>query len=382
MRLPEFLQKAIVNNTTSLGSHPAFPPDEEGSFIGMVIKDRYRDVMSLVGDVRQSDLSSKLSTLVNECMSEEEASKQALEKLCMDICATIFDIPDDTVNIDVKLVTECDMSKYRIVPSPTSDFTFEDIDDMKSLSDEVYKRRMLNALISGASMSYAMNLDYYIQQIHKINPKLPSLYQEIFKYNNALLFNLRDTIRGLERNCSGKVDVNIPDVGNRISIDAEGVIFPVLLEYTIRGFLEIATLQGLPSDMKRAEYIMSKADYRLAENWDMRLGVPLWGILSDCIERVGYSVDSIRSNFIIMELSRLEPELFNQYLCNCFKKTRKGLRMTKELCDTISYNKGLDDFNNFIKTQNDKYTINDNNNDKYTADELLSEVGFDLLCGS
>lgn len=379
MQLPDFIQKAIINNTTSLGSHPAFPPDEEESFVAKIIKQQYASVMSVVDDNNQQSIATTLSRLIKDCVSAEEASKSALEKLCMDICMSIFDIPDDTINIDVHLVTDCDMSKYRMVPSPTTDFTFDDIEDMKGLSDEIYKRRMVNVLISGAALSYAMNMEYYIQQIYKINPQLPNLYQEIIKYNNALLFNQRDSIRNMERTNSGKVDVNIPNNGERISINAEGVIFPVLLEYTVRGMLEMASLQGLPSDMKRAEYIMSKADYRLAENWDMRLGVPLWNIISDNIKEVGYTVDDIKSNFIIMEISKLNPDIFNEYLQNCFKKTKKGLKMTKELCDTITYNKELDTFNNFIKNQSSKYAINDN--EEYSVDELLAEADIDLANG-
>lgn len=46
MNLPNFLQDAIKNNTTSLGNHPAFPPDEEFTFIDDLIYHQYNDIMS------------------------------------------------------------------------------------------------------------------------------------------------------------------------------------------------------------------------------------------------------------------------------------------------------------------------------------------------
>ena len=374
MKLPDFLKKAIANNTTSLGDHPAFPPEEEDTFVGFIIKNQYNRIMEHFDgqDLSIKDISKKLSELTVECQKIELTNKEALENLCSNIITTIFDIPEDTIDIESKLVDKCDMSKYRMTPEATPDFSFEDIDEMKYLTDEIYKRRMVNSLIAGASMYYGSNIEYYIREIYKINPELIRLYTEITKYNMVMLYNQPDTIKSVERCDSGKVDLYIGNDGERIKIRAEGVIFPVLLEYTIRGILETASQQGLPSNRDKAEYILAKADYRLAENWDLRLGLPLWSILMSDIEKCGGNLDEIGSNFIIMEISRLQPEIFNNYLQNALKQTKKGLSMTKELIDTIQYNKELDDFDNFVQVKNSKYSINDNA--EYSPDELLKEI--------
>lgn len=374
MKLPDFLKKAITNNTTSLGDHPAFPPEEEETFISFILKNQYNHIMEPFDgeEVSVKEISKRLNELIVECQKIESTNKEALEKLCSDIIATIFDIPEDTIDIESKLVDECDMSKYRMTPEATSDFSFEDIEEMKSLTDEIYKRRMVDALIAGASMYYGSNIEYYIREIYRINPELIKLYAEITRYNMVMLYNQPDTIKSIERCNSGKVDVYVGDEGDRIKIKAEGVIFPVLLEYTIHGILETASQQGLPSDNDKREYILSKTDYRLAENWDLRLGLPLWSILMTDIEKCGGNLDEIGSNFIIMEISKLHPEVFNNYLQNAFKQTKKGLAMTKELIDTIHYNKEVDDFNNFVQVQNSKYSINDNAD--YSSADLLKEI--------
>ena len=164
----------------------------------------------------------------------------------------------------------------------------------------------------------------------------------------------------------------IGDEGERITIEAEGIIFPVLLEYAIRGILETASQRGLPEDMDQAQYIIDKADYRLAENWDMRLGIPLWGILKSLLEENGDDMTDVGPNFFIMELSQLPPENFNIVLQNMFKKTTKGRDLAKQLTDKILYNKEKDNFDNFVQVKNDKYAINDNT--EYTPEELLKEV--------
>lgn len=374
--LPKFLEDAIEKNTTSLGTHPALPPDEEESFVGYIIRKRYDEVMGGMKCEDVTKVARKLKELVTECTKLEEPIKEALENLCSNLCAKIFKIPEDTITIRGKLVTSCDMSKYRMIPEPISDFTFDDIEDMKRMSDEVYKRRMVDALICGASIYYATNIEMYVQDIYKLNPSLVGVYQDIIKYNDILLYNQKDTIKSVLRTNSGKVDVNIGDENERIVVDAEGTIFPVLLEYVIHGLLEVASLHGLPTDRERAEYVMAKADYRLAENWDMRLGVPLWNILVEELEEGGHDITEVGANFMLMEISKLKPEVFNTYLQNAFKKTSKGLEMTNELADTIEYNKEVDDFNNFVQVNNEKYPINDNS--VYSSDELkiLSEDCF------
>ena len=374
MKLPKFIEDAIQNNNTSLGEHPAFPPEEEQTFVGWLLSKQYTKIMEELGtlDNKETSLSNQLDTLVTECQKIEEAHKEALEQLCSKICSEIFDIPEDTIQINGSIVNECDMSKYRMVPEENIDFQFDDIEDMTNLTNEIYKRRMVNSLIAGASVYYANRMDLYIKELYSINPRLSQLYNDINLLNMAVLYNQKDSIKNMEKTNTGKVDVNIGDENEKIVIEAEGIIFPILLEYTIKGILEVAALHGLPDTMEKAEYIMSKADFRLAENWDMRLGIPLWNIILSILDEHNIDITDIGANFLIMQIATLETESFNMYLQNTFKKTKAGIGLTLGMCKEIMYNKEKDDFDNFIQQQNTKFTINDNN--EYTAEELLSEI--------
>lgn len=372
MKLPEFLSKAIAENTTSLGDHPAFPPEDEDTFVSSLIRGEYSSVMKNVDTDDRRELSNQLNKLIDLCKKEEDNCKEALEKLCSDILATIFKIPEDTIHIDGKLVDECDMSRYRLIPDSTPDFEFEDIEQMQYLSDKIYQRRMIDAIMTGMSIVTANTYQIYANEIVKINPKLLNIYMEIHRLNNALMYNIPDSIKLTERSNSGKVTVTVGDSEDIIHVEAEGVIFPILLEFSIKGLLEVASLKGLPDDTELADYILGKADYRLAENWDMRIGIPIWKIILSVFEKCDITPEETGLNYLIMEMSRLEPPVFNKFIQNVLKKTRLGYKMANEIVLSISRNKEQDDFDRYIKVQNDKYSINDN--EEYTAEELLSEI--------
>ena len=44
------------------------------------------------------------------------------------------------------------------------------IEDMNNLTNEIYKRRLLNALIIGAAAYYAENISFYTNELNHINP--------------------------------------------------------------------------------------------------------------------------------------------------------------------------------------------------------------------
>lgn len=82
----------------------------------------------------------------------------------------------------------------------------------------------------------------------------------------------------------GKVDVNLSSSDNIVSIKSQGILMPILLEETIKGILELAISHGLPKNSAKAQYIISKSDFKLAEMWDMRIGLPLWEHILGCLK--------------------------------------------------------------------------------------------------
>jgi hypothetical protein len=366
IELPKHIINSINKNETSIGEHPSLPPDDENKFLLKVIKDTFYKLSDGVTGI--NELKETLPSLVTMCHKNESNSISSLEELCLKVVNDLMPIPDDTIDIDACIVNNIDVKQQRMVPEDTVDFSFDSISDMNYLTDEVYKRRMLNSLIYGASMYYSNNVELYLSDLYKINPELPLLYTKILKYNNILLYTEKDNIKDSNTE-AGVVDVYIEGKTNSVKIESKGIIFPILLCETIKGLLELAISYGLPKERDKADYVIKKSDFKYAENWDMRIGLPLWMRIVKLSDAIGMNMNKIGINFFFMQLSMFESNDFNSFLQEVFAGTKRGAKMLYELMSDITIQKEKDEFIDYVNMNNDTYQINDN--DYFNADELI-----------
>ena len=363
-KLPKHILKALVNNKTSIGEHPALPPEDEEKFLVHVLSKYYNELLEEVGSDDVGLLKKELSKLLSQCLKIESNCHDALEKLAGQVVCEIFNIPQDAVDIRTSLTTKIDTSNQRMFPEKTEDYTFDNIKDMNSLTDEIYKRRLLNCLIAGAAMHYANDISLYIQDLFKIDPELPFLYKKILAINNLLLYVESDKFNEDENGNTegGTVDVTLTSMDEMPVIDAKAIIFPILVEETIKGILELAISHGLPDDMEKKKYVMKKADFKLAEIWDLRLGLPL-------SERIFKLIDNeVEPTFLFMELSKLGVNEFNENMQEVLACTKQGKSFINDLVSEIDKKKRLDDFEDYIQIRNSKYPLDD---DVFSDDEIL-----------
>jgi len=367
LELPKHILKSLETNKTSLGEHPSYPPEEEEKFIINAVANKFTKITDNMEITDINQLKTELGRLISTCKNIEAKNKSALEQLCMTIVTELFSIPEDTIQIDVELVDEVNDDNQRLIPEKTTDFSFDSIQDMNYLSGEIYKRRMLNALVTGAAMYYSKNISSYIKELFEIDDELPSLYKKIIKYNEILLFFEKDKLKeDNEITEAGKVDVTMSMPQNMVTIKAEGIIFPVLLNETIKGVLELAIAHGLPENREKAEYVIKKSDFKLAELWDMRLGSTLW----DIIVAQMYDLGTVEPNFFLMTLSELPSEEFNECLREIFAKTKQGREILDDIIRKILSEKDKDEFNDFMQQTNANHQIED---EYYTSEELLAD---------
>ena len=367
LELPRNILKSLEANKTSLGEHPSYPPEEEEKFIINAVANDFTELTKGVEITDIEQLKNELGHLLGKCKKIESKNVNALEQLCMTIVTELFSIPEDTVQIDVKLVDEVNDDGQRLIPEKTADFSFDSIKDMNYLSGEIYKRRMLNALITGAALYYSNNISAYIRELFEIDDELPSLYKKIMRYNNILCYFENEKLeKDTEATEAGKVDVTMDMPQNAVKIEAEGIIFPVLLNEAIKGVLELAIAHGLPKNRDKAEYIIKKADFKLAELWDMRLGSALWKIISSQID----DLDVVEPNFFLMTLAELPADKFNDCLREIFGKTKRGKKILDNIIKKIEYEKDKDDFDDFIRQSNANHQIEDG---YYTSEELIAD---------
>lgn len=373
MNLPKNILDIILSNKTSLGDNPALPPDLEDKFLVFLVDKYYEELLTHFDSIDIQELTDDLSSTMTECKNIENNNKEALEKLCSDIVNEIFNIPNDTLMIDMKLVDKVDTKQERLVPESSEGFSFDSIEDINNLTDEIYKRRLLNVLIMGASMYYSEHTEAYAHNLYKIDDRLKKLYDKIMCINDLLLFHTKQSLSNKQKD-GGNVDVYISDELTPVRIESKGILFPILLEETIKGMLELSIAHGLPNERYKAEFITNKADFKLAELWDQRLGIPLWTRIIKTMDEVNEDPLEIGLNFFFMEISQLSPKQFNTAMQEIFANTKAGKHIVKEMSNKIHHQKEMDDFNDYMsshQSNQDEYPINDN--DEFTADELIND---------
>lgn len=369
MELPKNILDIILSNKTSLGDNPALPPETDDKFLVFLVNDYYEYLLNHLNTVDVETLTDELSESMTECKRIENENKEELEKLCFDFVNELFNIPSDTLSIDIQLVDKVDTKQERLIPEATNDYSFDSIDDINTLTKEIYKRRFLDSLITGASMYYAEYALAYGKEHSNIDEVLFDEYKKILMINNFLLFHTKQSL-GKKQKDGGNVDVYISDEATPVRIEAKGMLFPILVEETIKGILELSISHGLPNEREKAEYVMSKADFKLAEVWDQRLGIPLWERINSLMEECG---NKVNINFLLMELSSLKVNDFNEVMQEMLAHTKKGKSLMSNLIGSIRRNQDLDDFDDYISNQQingNDYPLND---EDFTSDDLIND---------
>ena len=360
--LPQFLFKMVKTHTTSLGDNSMYPSDDEYPFDYVLLKTRYNEVCDAMeelnlGNLNEDELVSELSKLVKECKELEKPIRDSLERICENSVNRLFAIPSEMINFKCKLVDSIKFRKaIRLRPENDEDikYTFNDVDDIEFSKKAVEKRRFINSLIQGASYLYANIMGLYIEDIDKINGNLIPLYRKITIINDYLLFTKQEEMTDDKPMQGSYVETHLGNGDERTTITAQGIIFPLLLQETIRGMFELFSAHGLPKDINKAKYIIKKADFVLAEPWDLRLGVGLWKKIFGKIQ------DTNMIPYMFTSLIKLPTEEFNSAVKEILSSTAKGDEIINNLIQNAEYDNGYQQFQNRINAKNlDKSLIKD-----------------------
>jgi hypothetical protein len=140
----------------------------------------------------------------------------------------------------------------------------------------------------------------------------------------------------------------------KTTIKAQGIIFPLLFHEAIKGLFELFSAHGLPQDREKAQYIIRKADFVLAEPWDLRLGVGLWRMIFGGVE------DTNMIPYMFTSFVKIPTDEFNLSVKEILSNTEKGNEIINELMADAEYDNGYQQFTNRINARNvDKSLIQD-----------------------
>lgn len=364
--LPSDIIDKITNNRTSLGNNPSLPDIFDSPFLLNVTEKRFNETkqrlknIGRIDDIEETDMYSALSALIKKCKEIETPYRSELERLCVNYVIDLFCVPSETVDIVVELTDNIDTGKSSIILDPLGgddELELNTLEDMFLLKGEIYKRRILDSLCMGGSMRLSNCINDFSDTLHKINPNLIKYYTQILALNEYLLFEKEDIGMSDENKMQlGTVEVNLASGDEKVKIEAQGVIMPILLNELIRGFMELFISHGLPKKKEIAMMVLGKSDFLKAEPWDMRVGPYLWDLLSK-------SFNDINSNelpYLLKRISKLEVDNFNTLLKEVFAKTKRGKEIMSKLSfkakKDIKYDKFVDKMS---KMKKDKGVITD-----------------------
>ena len=360
--LPQFLFKLVKTHTTSLGDNEAFPTSDEYPFDYALLKERYNEVCDAIDDIGLESLDedylmSELSSLVTKCKELETPVRDALERVCENAINKLFAIPEESINMSFKLVDKIKFkSAIRMRPESSDNlkYTFKDIADIDLSNKAIGKRRFIDALIQGASYVYANVEGLYIDDIDRINPELPRLYRKIRIINDFLLFVKKEEMSDDKPMQGSYVETHLGIDDAKTTIKAQGIIFPLLFHEAIKGLFELFSAHGLPQDREKAQYIIKKADFVLAEPWDLRLGVGLWRMIFGGVE------DTNMIPYMFTSFVKIPTDEFNLSVKEILSNTEKGNEIINTLIANAEYDNGYQQFTNRINARNvDKSLIQD-----------------------
>lgn len=379
MQLAKFIYSAAKEHNTSLGNNKALPQREDVSYEYIMLKRRFKQVVEQIektfGHIPSVDEAEHLlSKLIVKTQKLEEPLRPQLEKLCEAVVTNVLSVPQETILLECNLVSEIEPEQeIRVLPEfddEESGYDFSDVDEVTMANEAILKRRMVNSLVQG--VSYLLMMDNFDNtKLSEWSDELPQLYMQIIALNDYLLYSKQEKISDKNPMLGAYVETHLGKGDEKTVITSQGLIYPLLLQETFRGFFELFGSHGLPDKTDAAMYVIKHADFIVAEAWDLRIGVPLWETIENCCGAVESSIYP----YIFSSIAELPIEDFNKTLQNIFLKTKSGKKFVDDIVHEVKHDKEYNLFKQDLERFNlEKCVINDEEN----SDEgLLKEEEID-----
>lgn len=366
-RMHPQLEKELAERKHSLGTHPILPEGDENHFEQRIMGKRFSEVVNRYkrafdcDTVDQTKLMMEMMPLLQETMMMESKHTKELEKLAEQMIRDEYDMPDDIVEIRATLTPKINMEGTKKNPTPkATENTFKNHDAIVSANEEVYKRRFLNAMIQGAAKKCSHMFHSVDEELTNMEPTLVNRYTKLMAAADYMYYVIPNMENGVN---GGVVKVTFPTKDNpKAIIEAEAMVFPVLIHELVKGVMELLSAHGLPKEKEIGDYVISKADFLAAEPWDMRIGPALWEQFTDAIDGDDFS----NKHHIYTELVSLPVREFNIKMREIMAGTEEGKKIVKEIADSVKselkedeFTDAMNEINSFDEEEKSFFNIND-----------------------
>lgn len=359
------LQDKLSQGDTPLKKVPLPSTGQEPNknFQEVLASERYRQVVSnlrkYLGDrtpIQRGmegvmQLQQTLMNAHNTVVRIESNHKEELEQLAVELVMKEMGIPEGAIEFDAKIVGmgEIDMDDFghdddnQENPEQVDvENEIEIFNELQNLDLEKAKRRMINAIIQGASKKGHYMFHLVPERLQQItgNPNILNLYGTLMSINDINYWQISDDlIKGLGSSAAGKESVERPeDEEGTAKVVARGINFPVLVHELIKGTLELFAIQGRPEGDEGFEDVESTEDTLEKEMWDLRLGPAIWDrIRSQFPEDILTDENKVElQNYLLVEIFKLPAKNFLVFMKEVLSGSSRGKRMMNELMDGIN----------------------------------------------
>ena len=407
------LQDKLAQGDTPLKKIPLPSTGEEPNknFQELLASERYRQVVAKVreytgveapmqGEEGVMPLARMMMSAHNEIVQTEEAHREELERLAVELVMKEMGIPEGALQFDAKIVGvgEIDTQNFNREMQQQPNIEPVDIEqdlmsDLESMTMEKAKRRLINNMIQGASKKGHYMYHYVADKIREITGSdiIIGQYGVLMSINDTLYWQLSDeTMKKMMGGPEGGGSVGgkeeVRRNTNPPTIVARGVNFPMLVHELIKGIMELFAIQGRPTDEEGNEdteawsEIEGSEDTLEKEMWDLRLGPAIWErIRSQYPENLLTDENKIElQNYLLVEIFKLPAKQFLVFMREVISGSDGGKRLMNELVDGIDkllkdqdYQDAIDAFNE------DLNDITDNTDDDDLSD-FLGGLGIKL----
>ena len=369
-RMHSKLEEDLASDRHSLGKHPVFPEGDEHSFTQKIMGERFNEICKRykrafdVDTIFNLQVMKEMMPIVYETIALESKHKKSLEELAIKMIREEYNMDEDVVEIVAELTPNISLegTKKNEKPAPVEGMEFESHDDMVNATNEVYKRRFLNAMTQGAAKKCNHMFHMVDDELTNMDPRLPNKYNKMMSSADYMYYIIPKMDNEVN---AGVVRVEFPTIENpKAKIHAQAMVFPVLIHEIVKGVMELLSAHGLPKDKNMANYVINKADFLAAEPWDMRLGPGVWGRYTNMIPAEDFNL----KHHVYSELAALPANEFHNQMREIMAGTKKGHKIINEILTDIKKELQEDEFNQAMNEMNFGNDF-ENPNDDY--DEFL-----------
>lgn len=380
---------------------------------------------TLSGQNSVFQLQGLLISTHRHILNVERDHKDELVQLAIEIVMEEMGLVEGDVDFDADIVSQNDISPEgfnmnnpndRNAPSgdelnlddeeDEDDVNFDDeetaeeevalFNEIEALNLENAKRRMINAIIQGASKRGHYMFHNVSERLRQItgDPTLIEKYGILMSINDLAYWQMTDELinSGLQQAIAGKTKVKKsdnqddengfgdegeeqrPKEGVKQTIYARGINFPVLVHELIKGTMELLSKHG-KSTMH--DQVKSQEDLFKKEIWDIRLGPAIWDRLRSQMPE-DILVDETKKDLqsvLLVSIFQLPAKQFLVFMKEVLSKSQTGRRLMNDLMSAINnaindeeYQEAIDRMNSTIDDISDTYSGAEMN-------DLLSNLG-------